>query len=310
MTSVLGLGITAGAGAPDCSTIGSTLDRIEALDVTHVELSTYENDLIIGGRIHKGNLARLKAATAGREIGYSVHGPLGINFFDEAFRLNRHFNVLKAAVEIAAEVGAVHYVLHSGLKATLQHPGIEAAYAQQREWLAKAADLGSAHDVIICVENLFGEPDGSVYASAPSRLARELEAVNSPFIRATLDVSHAYQHATFRGLDFLAEIAALAPYAKHVHMHDSFGLPDDIWTYTKGERVAFGNSDLHLPTGWGSIPWEDVSRVCAFPAETLFNIELNERFWYAAEDCIANTRTVAERAGVVPARGAAMKQVA
>jgi sugar phosphate isomerase/epimerase len=310
MTSVLGIGITAAPGAPDCSTIGEHLDRIEKLDVTHVELSTYENDLIIGGRIHKGNLQRLKTATAGREISYSVHGPLGINFFDEPFRLQRHFDVLKAAVEIAVEVGAVHYVLHSGLKATQQYPGIEAAYAQQRDWLAKAAELGTAHDLIICVENLFGEPDGTVHASAPSRLARELAAVDNPYIRATLDVSHAYQHATFRGLDFLAEIAALAPYAKHIHMHDSFGLPDDIWTYTKGEKVAFGNSDLHLPTGWGSIPWEDVSRVCAFPEETLFNIELNERFWYAVEECIANTRIVAERHGPIPTRGAALKTAA
>ncbi len=120
--SVLGVGITAAPGSPDCTTLPVILDRIETLDVTHAELSTYENDLIIGGRIHKGNLQRLKTATAGRSIAYSVHGPLGINFFDEPFRLQRHFDVLKAAVEITAEVGALHYVLHSGLKATQQHP--------------------------------------------------------------------------------------------------------------------------------------------------------------------------------------------
>jgi sugar phosphate isomerase/epimerase len=310
MTSVLGIGLTAKAGAPDGSTIGAILDGFETFDITHVELSTYENDLIIGGRIHQGNLARIKSATAGRTLGYSVHGPLGINFFDEAYRLPRHFDVLKAAVEIAGELGAVHYVLHSGLMKTTQSPGIEAAYERQREWFHKAAELGAAHNIIICVENLFSAPDGTVHASTASRLALELGDVNHAHLRATLDVSHAFQHCTFWGFDFLAEIAALAPFAKHVHMHDSFGLPDDIWMYTQGERIAFGHGDLHMPVGWGSIPWADVSRVCHFPNETLFNIELNERFFYAAEECIAKTRDVAARAGAIPSRGSIMRQAA
>jgi sugar phosphate isomerase/epimerase len=302
MTSIFGIGLTASPGAPDCSTLPAILDRIEALDVTHVELSTYENDLIIGGRIQQANLKRLKQAVAGRSVGYSVHGPLAINFLDDAFRLERHFAVLKAAVEIAAEVGAVNYVLHSGLRANQQAHGLEAAYAQQREWFVKAGALGKEHGIIICVENLFARPDGSIHASSPSRLAREIAVIDSPYLQATLDVSHAYQSTMMTGQDFLSEIAALASFAKHVHMHDSFGLPDDIWTYTRGEMVAFGHGDLHLPPGWGSIPWDKVMKVCAFPEKTLFNIELNERFWYAVDECVAKTRAIIESIGQIPTR--------
>jgi sugar phosphate isomerase/epimerase len=296
MTSNMNVGITAAVGKPDCSSLTQELDTIEQLDVTHAELSTYGNDLVVGGRVHKANLAALKMAVKDRRIGFSVHGPLGINFFDETYRLPRHFDVLKACVEIAAEVGAVNYVLHSGLCQTKQYPAIEAAYDRQREWLSKAGDLGKAHDIVICVENLFGEPDGSVYASRPSRLAKELAAVNHTHVMATLDVSHAYQHAVMRGHDFIEEVAALAPFAQHVHMHDSFGLPDDIWMFADGERVAFGNGDLHLPVGWGSVPWDDVAKACTFPGGTLFNIELKERYWYAVEECVANTRKFVESA--------------
>ncbi|MFN8828923.1 MAG: sugar phosphate isomerase/epimerase family protein [Labrys sp. (in: a-proteobacteria)] len=297
MKTVLGIGLTARPGKADCSGLNEILDGLETQAISHVELSTYDNDLVIGGRIHRGNLARLKAACAGRRLGYSVHGPLGINFFDEPFRLDRHFEVFKASMEIAAEVGAVHYVLHSGLARTHQAAGIEACYGRQREWLVRCAEIGAAHGIHVCVENLFTEWDGSTYASNPSRLARELAAIDHPFLRATLDVSHAYLLAGFRGLDFLAEIAALAPFAKHVHMHDSFGRADDIWMYAQGERVAFGHGDLHLPVGWGSIPWDDVTRVCDFPDLALFNIELNERYFYAVEECVSATRAVADRVG-------------
>lgn len=296
MTSVLGIGITAAPGAPDCSTLGFVLDRIEPLEVSHVELSTYENDLIVGGKIQKANLQRLKQSITGRRFAYSVHGPLSINFFDDAFRLPRHLDVLKSAIEIAAEVGAQHYVLHSGLTRMQQQAGIEAAYDRQRQWFRSVAEFAGGHQVIVCVENLFAEPDGSVYASSPSRLAQEIAAVDHANLRATLDVSHAYQQAQMDGLDFLKEIAALAPYAKHVHMHDSFGFPDDIWTYTDGEKLAFGHGDLHLPVGWGSIPWDEVRRVCRFPDAVLFNIELKQRYWYAAEECIANTSAFANNA--------------
>ena len=54
---------------------------------------------------------------------YSVHGPLAINFMDESFRLPRHFEVLEASLEVAAEVGAENYVVHSGLAPTQQADG-------------------------------------------------------------------------------------------------------------------------------------------------------------------------------------------
>ena len=49
--------------------------------------------------------------------------------------------VLEASLEVAAEVGAGNYVIHSGLIRTQQGDGIEAAYGRQREWLSRAGEV-------------------------------------------------------------------------------------------------------------------------------------------------------------------------
>ena len=54
--------------------------------------------------------------------------------------------------------------------------------------------------------------------------------------------------------------------------------------FTDGERLAYGHGDLHLPVGWGDIPWNALMAECTFPEGVLFNIELKQRYWYAAQE--------------------------
>ncbi len=96
--------------------------------------------------------------------------------------------------------------------------------------------------------------------------------------------------AALPGLPFLA------PFARHLHVHDSFGLQDDIWMYTEGERLAFGHGDLHLPVGWGNLPWDALIDACHFPDGVVFNIELEARYWPAAAETVAATKRLAARA--------------
>jgi sugar phosphate isomerase/epimerase len=117
---------------------------------------------------------------------------------------------------------------------------------------------------------------------------------------ATIDFSHAYIKLDFDGrrADYIDEIATLAPFAKHLHIHDSFGRQDDIWMFTEGERLAFGHGDLHLPVGWGDIPWAQLIEICEFPQGVVFNIELKERYWYAAQECVDAVKKLAKGARV------------
>jgi sugar phosphate isomerase/epimerase len=293
---VLGTGISAKPGKSDLSEFTGNLDRAQAFGVDAIELPIFDLDLVVGGRIRRDQLAALKAICAGRGVTYTVHGPLAINFFDAAFRNQRHFEVLQASLEIAAELGAVHYVVHSGLIGVTQNDGIEEAYARQREWLARAGDVARQNNVMLCVENLFGGYEGKVHTATPARLARELAAVGHSHVMATLDFSHAYLNLSFTGGDLVNECAALAPLAKHLHVHDSFGRQDDIWMFTLGERIAYGHGDLHLPVGWGDIPWEALMEACVFPQGVLFNIELNERHWHVGQACVDATRALSRKA--------------
>jgi len=298
---VAGTGISAHKRANDLSDFGAELDMIEALGVEAIELPTYDMDLVVGGRIRKPQLERLKTACAGRDVIYSVHGPLAINFMDEAWRLPRHLEVLGASLEVAAEVGAEHYVVHSGLAPLQQGAGIEAAYERQREFLSRGGDIARKLGLILCVETLFAGFKGEGHASSPSRLATELAAINHPNVLATLDFSHSYIKLDFDGRreDFVEEVKTLSRFAKHLHMHDSFGRQDDIWMYSEGERAAYGHGDLHLPVGWGDIPWERLMAECEFPEGVLFNIELQPRYWYAAQECVDATKALAAAARTV-----------
>ena len=294
-TGVLGTGISARPGPPDLSGFGDNLDKAQALGVECIELATYDLDLVVGGRIRRDQLAAVKRLSAGRGVTYTVHGPLAINLFDAPWRLQRHLDVLEASLDVAAELEAIHYVMHTGLVARDQQGGIEAAYAQQRECLARVGDVARERGIIVCVENLFGGYEGKVEAAAPARLAQELKAIDHTHIQATLDFSHAYLNLAYRGGDLVAECAALAPFAKHLHIHDSFGRQDDIWMFTTGERLAFGHGDLHLPVGWGDIPWNTLMDTCQFPAGVVFNIELQDRYWHLAQECVGATKALAAR---------------
>lgn len=297
VNGVFGTGISAKKRANDLSDLADELDMIEELGVQSIELPTFDFDLVVGGKIRAEQLARLKKACAGRVVGFTIHGPLAINFMDEPYRLPRHMDVLKASLEVAAEVKATNYVLHAGMIPTQQAAGLEAGYDRQREWLSRGGDFARQHGLTLCVETLFAD-NGTIQTASAGRLAKELSLINHAAVMATIDFSHAYLKLDYDGrrADYIDEIAALAPFAKHLHMHDSFGRQDDIWMFTEGERLAYGHGDLHLPVGWGDIPWGKLMETCVFPHGVVFNIELQSRYWYSAQACVDAVKALASQA--------------
>ena len=103
---VRGIGISAPRCQSDLADLGRVLDRVEALGVETIELPIFDMDIVIAGRLRRSQLDRLKSVCQGRSVTFTAHGPLAINFFDEPFRLQRHFDVLRASMEAAAEIAA------------------------------------------------------------------------------------------------------------------------------------------------------------------------------------------------------------
>lgn len=297
MTHPTGYSLTLGARAD----LAAALDEAAALGVDSVELPVFGWDLVVGGRLIEERVERLAEALADRPFGVSVHGVLAVNFMDAAERLALHDAVARANIEIAARLGARHLVLHSGLCANDGEAAIAERYRRQRDHLARLGDLAGARGLVLCVENVFSLT--GQHTATPARLAAELERIDHPAVRATFDISHGALQCALAGTDLLAEAVALAPFAHHLHVHDSFGRPDMVWTLDQSEQMALGLGDLHLPPGWGSLPFDEIARTCAFPRQALFNLELNPRHWSELPAAVAATRRFAQAASIAAHQG-------
>ena len=274
------------------------LDLAAELGVEFVEIPLFMMDLIAGGRVLPAQVRRLKEALAGRGVGYTAHGPIAVNFMQPRELLPRHLAVAEANIEIAGEIGAVHLVLHTGYTPKQEQAAIEAGYAQQRDAFASLGQIAAAHALIIAVENIIPLIPGG-YTALPSRLAREIEAIGHANVRACLDFSHAAITCRLRGADYLTEVKALAPLCRHLHIHDSFGDPADLRTFSRSERLAYGLGDLHLAVGWGSLPWHDLMTAAEFEPDAVFNLEVQGPYRSELPESVAAVR---EMIGIYTAR--------
>jgi sugar phosphate isomerase/epimerase len=286
MPDVRGAGFSSGVlEDPNFERLRQNLDEAAGLGLEFVELPFFAMDLIAGGRILPTQLRRLREAVAGRGLNYTAHGPLGINFMHPRDALGRHHSVARATIEVAAEIGAVHLVLHTGHMPGQDEAAIDAAYGAQRDALHSLGDIAAIHSLVIAVENIFVTETGA-HTALPSRLAREIETIDHPNIRACLDFSHGAITCKAQGADYLTEAKALARVARHLHLHDSFGDPSHLRTYSRSERVAYGLGDLHLPIGWGNLPWQEMMAAFEFEADVIFNLELPVAYWFALPESV------------------------
>ena len=285
-TSLLGVGLSIPCEHPNYADLGANIEAALARGVAYVELPLHKIDVVVGARILKPRLAEVVRIVADRTTKTTLHGHLGINLMEDPHLLPLHLDVLKANIECAQALGSIHLVIHSGFCRPQMGSALELAYERQREALRAVADMARDAGVVICVECIFTY-DHARHTALPSRLAAELALIDHPNVRATFDISHGYIHCGQMGVDFLPEAKALAPFSKHLHLHDSFGRPKDFWAYTLTEDLAFGAGDLHLPMGWGSIPWDTIAADCVFPQDIVADIELQGRFWSELDDTIS-----------------------
>jgi sugar phosphate isomerase/epimerase len=294
MAAVRGAGFSSAVVEdPDFERLRQDLDEAAALGVEFVELPFFAMDLIVGGRILPAQLRRLKEAVAGSGVGFTAHGPIGVNFMHPRDAFQRHMQVARATIEVAAEIGAVHLVFHTGHTPARDETAIEAAYAAQRDALFSLGEIAAIHSLIVAVENIFVMEAGS-HTALPSRLSREIEAIGHPNVRGCLDFSHGAITCKAQGADYLAEVKALARVCRHLHIHDSFGDPAHLRTHSRSERVAYGLGDLHLPIGWGNLPFQEMMSAFEFEPDAIFNLELPTQYRFALQESIEAVQEMIE----------------
>lgn len=195
----------------------------------------------------------------------------------------------------------------------------------ERETLAELAEGAESKGVTICMENadprvdeeavwelarrvrgngidLFHHiaPGGDIalynYGGVIEHLVRQAEGVGRDNVGITLDIGHAYIASNYYGFDFLDAITLAKPLVRHIHIHDNFGRPAGL-DRRQIILIAEGKGDLHMPVGWGEIPYREVfSRLKGY--EGIILLELKPRYKAYLEDALLGVRSLLEECGV------------
>ena len=277
MSNIIGTGFNAASNNGEIQSLGEDLRALADMGVDTVELGVTTLDLIAGGRIIKDRAERLVTLTKQFDFRYTVHGLVSSNFMDPA-TCRYQIDAAKALVEICDRIDARILVQHGGCLRADQIFDRAAADLREREALLELAEFAEPYGVRIALENIFTTEPGQ-YRQTPAEVAETVKAVNHANVVALIDFSHAYIESTYRGLNFREQIAAMAPVAGHLHLHDSFGRPQGFYKgFHLQENTAMGIGDLHMPLGWGDIDWDDIFSELDFLPGTVAMMEIGARY--------------------------------
>jgi sugar phosphate isomerase/epimerase len=292
MSNITATGFNSGSDDGELFSLEADLRRLADIGVDTVELALTGIDLISGGRIIPERLERLIAVTGQFDFRYTAHGLVSSNFMDPD-TLNYQMAAAKALVEICDRIDARILVQHGGcLRADQIHQRAEADI-REREALTELGDFCRPYGVRIALENIFTTELGQ-YRQTPAEVAETVKAANHPNVVALIDFSHAYIESTYKGLDFRAQIAAMAPVTGHLHVHDSFGRPQGFCKpFFPQENTAMGVGDLHLPLGWGDIDWDGIFGELEFLPDTVLTMEIGPRYRSEQPESLRRARELA-----------------
>jgi sugar phosphate isomerase/epimerase len=89
----------------------------------------------------------------------------------------------------------------------------------------------------------------------------------------TWDIAHLHRAAHDLGFDYLEAVEQAAPWVRHLHANDNFGRLDTGFD-SEPDRWPYGEADIHLPPGWGSIPYEEVfARLSGYEGDLILEIK-------------------------------------
>lgn len=277
MGNIIATGFNAGSTNGELQSLEADLRALAEIGVDTVELGLTTLDLIAGGRIIRDRANRLVALTKKFDFRYTVHGLVSSNFMDPV-TCRYQIDAAKALIELCDRVDARVLVQHGGCLRADQIVDRAAADIREREALLELAEFAKPYGVRIALENIFTTEPGQ-YRQTPAEVAETVKALDHPNVVALIDFSHAYIESTYRGLNFREQIAAMAPVAGHLHLHDSFGRPQGFYKgFHPQENTAMGIGDLHMPLGWGDIDWESIFGELQFLPGTVAMMEIGARY--------------------------------
>jgi sugar phosphate isomerase/epimerase len=281
----IGFSFSAPAGFGALRKLEEGLDHLGKLGYTLIEINPQPFAIIMNGEIRRRQLENFGAVLRNFSLRYSIHGYNRLNLaYDPRHELCKA--IMRCQIEICQAVGAQRLVYHSGLQALDDlHNGVRATPLSEEELddgarreaaaFQELAPLAEDAGVVVGMENgdshrwehalmaRFGLPREALLRHharlqiAP--IVRQLEAIDHPAVGMTLDIAHLHIAAHDMGFSYLDAVAEAAPWVVHLHANDNFGKLDTGFD-SEPERWPYGEADIHLPPGWGSIPYVEVFR--------------------------------------------------
>ena len=290
----------------DAAVLKSFLERFVEAGFSFAEIPVHGMDCIVNGSLCTRRVADIRKMLSSYPLGYSVHSPDQLNLADEADP-ETHARALRSTIDFAAEIGAETVVYHGSLRLHAQADGpsvpgpgevrleagafpdpgaLRALWADEIDRLGKVADHAAACGIRVAVENIFRQSARErSYRFDPRALACVVSAVDSPALGICFDFGHAFISSREEGFGMEEALNAVLPRLAHVHIHDNFGKPS-IPNARAIDMLFKGSGDLHLPPGWGAIPYDALFPIFATDFSGIFTLELQPRF----ADCYGEAR--------------------
>jgi sugar phosphate isomerase/epimerase len=295
----IGIAMSAAPGRGKFERLEQALGWVQELGYRLVEVSIGPFALILDGELRRAGLDDFRAVLANFDLRYTVHGYNRLNLaYDPRHELCKR--IMQCQIEIAGAVGAKCLVYHSGLQALDQvRHGVRRTVLSDEELiegakqevsaLKKLADAAADAGVMIGMENgdshqwehqvmaQFGLPREALLKHharlAIGPIVQQLEAIDHPAVGMTLDIAHLHIAAHDMGFDYLDAVTEAAPWVCHLHANDNFGRLDTGFD-NEYERWPYGEADIHLPPGWGSIPYAEVfGRLGGYAGDLILEIK-------------------------------------
>jgi len=99
------------------------------------------------------------------------------------------------------------------------------------------------------------------YGTNIEELVEQVKKINRENVGITFDFGHAFLASKYYHFNFLDSVKLALPHIKHVHIHDCFGKPNVSNEEADINLIQFGIGDLHMPVGWGEIPYDKIFRI-------------------------------------------------
>ena len=288
MTNIKGVGINADSKRINgrLKKFESELETLSKLGFDYIEIAPQSVDAILHGKLNPYKINDILKITKIFDVKYTIHSPDLINLKDIE-HMTMQKNVLKASIDFASLLNSKIVVYHLGI--FIEGTGLY--YEQRKKEIDALKELGEyAKDkgVIIAIENTL---------HSAQEVVDTVNSVKMDNVKMTLDFGHLYLWTKRYNEDYMKEVKVALEHTVHIHIHDNFGEDPTLYGYISESpevyRLSLGLGDLHMPIGWGDIPYDEVFsliRESGFSGVLVNEINSWERYFNAVKNLSDITR--------------------